>query len=267
VLLRHACIGLFVLIILLPIIWAGLMSVTASSAILRSSLWPAELDLSFSSYGAVLRRGSALSTNLLNSVWVTLGTVLITTVCSVLAGYALTHLRTRGAALVVMLLVASLFIPTRVVSVIAVWQIQRALGLLNQTWALLLPYSTLSLAVGVLVMRSVFQTIPREIVDAARVDGAGPGRTLVTILLPLVSNGIILVAVASFIAAWGEYAFAAILLDDQSRRTLPVVLGTLGGMIRPGSAALWIVSILPGVLFALTAQRWVSRALVEGIHR
>src|SRR5438477_6293795 len=113
------------------------------------------------------------------------------------------------------------------------------------TWAVLWPYSRRRLARGVLLTRAAFQQAGAGAVEAARLDGAGPLRVLWSILLPQVRAGLALVAAATFVATWGEYLVAALLLDDQSRRTLPVVLGSLGGPPRPGSASFWILSILP----------------------
>jgi ABC-type glycerol-3-phosphate transport system permease component len=94
-----------------------------------------------------------LPTNFLNSVAVTAGTVILTTIAAVLAGFALVHLRTPGKAVIVALLVASLFFPTRVTALIAIWDIQRRLGLINVTWGLILPYAALSIAISVFIMR------------------------------------------------------------------------------------------------------------------
>jgi ABC-type glycerol-3-phosphate transport system permease component len=264
-LLRHAVILLFVGIILLPIAWVALMSISDGRAIVRSVLWPGAFDAS--SYGSMLRLGDALRGNVLNSVLVTAATVVLTSLCAVLAGYALTHLRTPRRGWVVALLVASLFVPTKIVAVVAIWQVHRALGLLNEAWVLVLPYTGLSLALGVLIMRAVFQGVSHELAEAAALDGAGPLRTLLWVLLPVVRNGVLLVLIATFVFAWGEYLLAARLIDDRSARTLPLVLGGGGGIVQPRSAALWMVSALPALGIAVIAQRFVTRGIQEGLHR
>src|SRR5439155_3027533 len=96
-----------------------------------------------------------------------------TTTIAVLAGYALVHLPTPGQRIVLGLFFVSLFVPSRVVGLISIWEIQDRLGLINSTWGLILPYQTLALAVSVFIMRGVFETIPRELAESARVDGAG----------------------------------------------------------------------------------------------
>ena len=121
---------------------------------------------------------------------VTAATVVITVACAVLAGYALVHLRPRGAPFIVALLIASLYFPTRVVSIITIYGIQDFLGLINSTTGLILPYITLNLAVSILIMRAVFQLVPKELMDAAHIDGAGVWRTLWMVGLPLVRTSV-----------------------------------------------------------------------------
>ena len=120
-------------------------------------------------------------------------TASITTICAILAGYALVHVRLPGRAAVILLLTASLFFPTRLISLIAIFEIQRQLNLINTTGGLILPYVTLNLAISVLIMRGIFQQIPAELVEASRIDGCGPWRTLLQVLLPLIVNGVVVV--------------------------------------------------------------------------
>ena len=141
--------------------------------------------------------------------------MLITTVCAVLAGYALVHLRPRGGGFIVAVLLVSLYFPIRVVSIISVYEIQNFLGLINSTSGLILPYVTLNLAISVLIMRSVFQLVPHEMIEAAKIDGAGPWRTLWLVGLPMVRNGLVVVFIVNFVTAWGEFLLCTTLTNDQ----------------------------------------------------
>ncbi|MDP9363440.1 MAG: carbohydrate ABC transporter permease, partial [Chloroflexota bacterium] len=184
--LRHVVLACFAAVILFPIVWVLLLSVKSLPDAYQNEIWPRVFD--FGHYAYSLQQIDTLPRNFLNSVLVTTGTVVVTTVCAVIAGYALVHLRTPGRALVLGLLVASMFFPTRVTAIIAIWEIQRELGLINRTWGLIFPYVTLGLALSVFIMRGMFQTVPKEMADAARIDGAGPVRMLLGVMLPLVSN-------------------------------------------------------------------------------
>lgn len=264
--LRHVVINFFMLLIILPLAWVLLLSIKSIPDAYTGDLWPKQFD--FSHYNYVLSKIQTLPRNMLNSVVVTLATVVITTVCAILAGYALVHVRLPGRAAIILLLTASLFFPTRVVSLIAIFEIQRQLGLINTTGGLILPYVTLNLAISVLIMRGIFQQIPRELVEASLIDGCGPWRTLLQVLLPLTVNGVVVVAIVNFVTAWGEYLLAATLTNDQIVRTMPVVLasasGGMGQWAWPRIAAVYVIVVAPGITIFALLQRLYLKGLTEG---
>jgi ABC-type glycerol-3-phosphate transport system permease component len=253
-------------VILFPLVWVALLSVKSLPDAYTNRIWPHHFD--FGSYHRALTSIDTLPQNFENSIVVTLATMAITTTIAVLAGYALVHLPTPGKRLVLALFVASLFVPSRVVGLISIWEIQDRLGLINSTWGLILPYQTLALAVSVFIMRGVFETIPKELAESARVDGAGSFMILRRIMLPLVRNGVIVVVITNFIAAWGEWLLANTLTNDQDRRTLTVVMAAanagFGQWLWPNMAAMYVIAILPGLLAFAFAQRWYMRGLQEG---
>ena len=253
-------------IILFPLLWVFLLSIKSIPDSYTNKIWPHDFD--FAAYSRVTTSIETLPQNLRNSIVVTLATMLITTTVAVLAGYALVHLRTPARALVLAILVVSLFVPSRVTGLISIWEIQDRLGLINSTWGLILPYQTLALAVSVFIMRGVFETIPKELAESARVDGASSFMILRRVMLPLVRNGVIVVLITNFIAAWGEWLLANTLTNDQEKRTLTVVIASanagFGQLAWPDIAAIYVVAILPGLLAFLVVQRWYMRGLQEG---
>jgi ABC-type glycerol-3-phosphate transport system permease component len=265
--IRHGVINFFMLIIILPLCWVLMMSIKSLPDAMRGDFWPRRFD--FSHYSYVFERIHTLPVNLFNSIYVTAGTVLITTICAVLAGYALVHLRPRGAGLVVALLLVSLYFPVRVVSIISIYETQNWLGLINSTSGLILPYITLQLAISVLIMRSMFQLVPHEMIEAARIDGCGHLRTLWLIGLPMVRNGLVVIFIVNFVAAWGEYLLCLTLVDDEIRRTMPVVLaaaqGGQGQWAWPNLAAVYIIVVAPGIVAFTFAQRFFFKGLMEGV--
>jgi ABC-type glycerol-3-phosphate transport system permease component len=253
-------------IILFPLFWVLLLSIKSIPDSYTNKIWPNEFD--FGHYSTALTAIETLPQNFQNSVVVTVATMLITTTVAVLAGYALVHLPTPGKALVLGILVVSLFVPSRVIGLISIWEIQDRLGLINSTWGLILPYQTLALAVSVFIMRGVFETVPKELAESARVDGASSFMILRRIMLPLVRNGIIVVLITNFIAAWGEWLLANTLTNDQEKRTLTVVIASanagFGQWEWPKIAAIYVVGILPGLVAFAVVQRWYMRGLQEG---
>ena len=149
---------IFSLIIILPIVWVLLLSVKSLPDAYQNDIWPKNFD--WSHYGFSLQKIPTLPQNYTNSIVVTLGTVVVTTVCAVLAGYAIVFLEVPGIKILFFALVASMFFPTRVTAVIAIFETQKDLGLLNVPAGLIFPYVTLSLALSVFVMRGMFQTVP-----------------------------------------------------------------------------------------------------------
>jgi len=264
---RHGVINLFMIIIILPLCWVLMMSIKSLPDAMRGDFWPRRFD--FSHYSYVFERIATLPVNLFNSIYVTAGTVLITTICAVLAGYALVHLRPRGTGLVVAALLVSLYFPVRVVSIISIYETQHWLGLINSTSGLILPYVTLQLAISVLIMRSMFQLVPHEMIEAARIDGCGHLRTLWMIGLPMVRNGLVVIFIVNFVAAWGEYLLCLTLVDDEAARTMPVVLaaaqGGQGQWAWPNLAAVYIIVVAPGIIAFTFAQRLFFKGLMEGV--
>jgi ABC-type glycerol-3-phosphate transport system permease component len=104
--------------------------------------------------------------------------------------------------------------------------------------------------------------------DSARIDGASSFRMLLGIMLPLVRNGIVVVIIVNFVAAWGEYLLAFTLMNDQDQRTMPVVIASassgMGGWYWPRLVAVYIMVITPGLIAFAIAQRWYMKGLQEG---
>ncbi len=263
---RHTVINFFNLIILLPLSWVLLMSVKSLPDAMRGDFWPKHFD--FTHYTYVFHRIATLPVNLFNSIYVTAATVLITTICAVLAGYALVHIRPLGAGLVVTALLVSLYFPVRVVSIISIYETQHWLGLINNTSGLILPYITLQLAISILIMRSMFQLVPHEIFESARIDGAGHWRALWEVGLPMVRNGLVVIFIVNFVAAWGEYLLCVTLVDDEAKRTMPVVLaaaqGGQGQWAWPNLAAVYVIVVTPGIIAFTFAQKLFFKGLLEG---
>jgi len=264
--IRHAVILFFCAVIILPLLWVLLLSIKSLPDSMRGNLWPRNFD--FTHYAYVIAKIETLPINLFNSIYVTGFTVVITCFCAVLAGYALVHLKFGGKPWIIAVLIASLYFPTRVVSIITIYQIQSNLGLINSTSGLILPYITLSLAVSVLIMRSVFQLVPGELFDAAKIDGAGPWKCLWMVGLPLVRNGLVVIIIVNFVTAWGEYLLCSTLTNDQSARTVPVMLahaaGGLGQWAWPRIAAVYVIVTAPGLIAFAFAQKLFFKGLMEG---
>jgi ABC-type glycerol-3-phosphate transport system permease component len=266
---RHAVLMFFCLVVILPLTWVIIRSFMSLPDGTHNKIFPQNwADPTFEHYKWVLQHRPDVRQNFKNSVLVAVLTVIASTITAVLGGYALVHLKTPGKAVITAFLVASLFFPTRVTAITGIFEIQNRLGFVNKTWALVFPYTALNVAICIFIMRGVFQGVNPEVLQAAHVDGANSFRTLIGIVLPIIKNGVVVVIIVSFVAAWGEFLLALTLMNDAERRTLPVFIGTVtggvGGLLWPRIAALYIMAIVPGLVVFAIAQRWYTKGLQEG---
>ena len=154
-----------------------------------------------------------------NSVVVAGATVLLTLTVSSLGAYSLTRYRFRGRDSVAgLILLTYMFAPIMII--IPFYILVRQLGIVNTRLALVLSYTTFCLPFCLWVLRAFFQSIPLELEEAALVDGAGRGRTVWYVVLPLALPGLIAAAIFTFILAWNDFLFALVLITSEELKTL-----------------------------------------------
>lgn len=201
-----------------------------------------------------------------SSVIVVVPVVLFAGTLSVLAGYAFGAFRFRGRGVLFALFLLGIMIPSEGL-IIPLYYVMDGFGLLNTYWALILPQVALSTSFGAFWMRQFFSGLPRDLVDAAAVDGAGPLRTLWSVLLPLATPVLGTLAVLLFMWTWNEFLLALVLVQDESVRTVPVGLsffqGQYSAQVPLLAAAATIVSFPVLVLYVLLHRRFIA-GMVSG---
>jgi multiple sugar transport system permease protein len=200
-----------------------------------------------------------------NSIVVGVSVALIGTVISALAAYAIARYRVGGPFLAEWIISIRMLPP--IVSAVPLYVIFTKLRLINTWWALILSHLVIVVPLGVWLLISFFREIPREIDEAAYVDGATPFQAFFYVVLPLSAPGLAAVAVLSLIQSWGEFLLALVLTNDARAQTLPIFLGRYitGWRVAWGPlSAAGIVTLLPVVIFALVAQRYLIRGLTFG---
>ena len=201
-----------------------------------------------------------------NSVIVAGFTTLITVPVAALAAYALTRLRFRGRMVVMSgILAVSMFPQVTMAHTIERWLY--ALGWINTYQGLTVPYVALTLPLAVWILAAFFKEIPIELEEAARVDGCGPVRTLVQVLVPIAAPAIFTAAILTFIYAWNEFFFASFVTDREQVRTLPVAIAQFHGRYSlPWGevAAASIVATFPLIVLVLALQRRIIHGLTAG---
>lgn len=181
-----------------------------------------------------------------------------------MAGYAFARLNFRFKGPIFTLLISSLMVPVQV-TVIPLFLLLRDFHLLNTIWSLILP--SLTGAFGVFMMRQFFLNIPEEIVEAAKIDGAGAWRTYRLIALPLVKPGLASLGVISFLLSWNAYFLPSIFLNNIENSTMPLALVFMLGPYKTGNVAIMMaatsIAIAPAFIVYLLAQRWIVESLTS----
>ncbi len=199
-----------------------------------------------------------------------LAVALISTVCSLLvaacAGYAIARLNLKHRQLILTAIVASSMFPL-VTLLVPIFETMRTLGLLNSYTALVLPYIVLNLPVCTLVLVSFFQSIPKDLENAAMIDGCTRLGTLWRVVIPLAAPGVFTAGILAFVNSWDEFLLALSLNSNPALRTLPVGITLYQGEFAfpwPIISAALIVAIVPiAVLIAIFQERVVG-GLTQG---
>jgi len=201
-----------------------------------------------------------------NSALVALGSTALSLVVASLAAYAIARLNLRRRQLILTCIVASSMFPL-VTLLVPIFETMRSAGLLNTSIALIVPYTVLNLPVCTLVLVSFFQSIPRDLENAAMIDGCTRLGALVRVVLPLAAPGVFTAGILAFVNAWDEFLLALSLNASPAMRTLPVGITLYQGEFSfpwPIISAALVVAIVPvAVLIALFQERVVG-GLTQG---
>jgi len=253
---------------LLPALWVLVTSLKPTADIIRVPPewipWPATLE----HYGEVLfssSRTARIGRAFLNSTIVSLGSVGVVLFASATTAYPLARMRFPGRDVIFALLVGSLMIPNAVLLVPQYILTQR-LGWLSTYQGLIVPEAAMTFAFGVFLLRQFFLTLPTELEDAARIDGAGPWRIFTRIILPLSQPVLGALAIFAFRSAWNDFLWPLIAVNKPEMFPLPVALALLRsayssesyGPIMAGAT----LSALPLLIVFLLA----NRRIVEGVR-
>jgi multiple sugar transport system permease protein len=248
-----------------PALWILLTSLKTETELTAKPItwWPVQPTLS--NYVQAFN-DQPLLRYLGNSAAVALLSTALALVVSVMAAYAIARLNLKHRQLILTAIVASSMFPL-VTLLVPIFETMRALGLLNTYAALVVPYTVLNLPVCTLVLVSFFQSIPRDLENAAMIDGCTRVGALVRVVLPLAAPGVFTAGILAFVNAWDEFLLALSLNAGAGMRTLPVGITLYQGEFNfpwPIISAALIVAIVPvAVLIALFQERVVG-GLTQG---
>lgn len=201
-----------------------------------------------------------------SSIKICAAVVPISMICATLAGYALATMNVPGGSAIFVVFLLGLTLPVELI-VIPLYFDLRAVGLTDTAWAVILAECGLFMPFGVFWMRTHFRSTPRELIEAAELDGASSMVTLRRVLLPLSGPALSTMAVLFFMWSWNQFLLVLVLIQDPNKRTAPAGLGFFVGQHSsdiPVLSAGTLIVILPILLTYLVFQRKFISGMLEG---
>lgn len=259
-----ALLTLHVLMVIFPFVWMIYSTFKTNKEFMRS-VWSFPTRLNFDAYVGAWS-GGALGGYAINSLIIMAGATVITVLVSTLAGYALAIYRPRWMPAVELSLTAAMAIPAYVALVPLVVMLRTA-GLLDTHLGVILPTAAFNVPVSIFIMQAFFNTLPRELFDAGRVDGASEWMIFRTIAQPIARPAMFTVGILNMIWVWNDFLFPVVFINNPARKTLPVGLTDFVGEHVTNYpvmlAAILMAAIAPLILFVFF-ERQITAALIGG---
>lgn len=261
--LNYAILSAFALLSLFPLLRIVILALTPTTEASAAVRLPSEL--AFGNFATAWQQGR-FSDYMLSSVIVAVAVVLLTSAFSVLSGYAFAVMPFRGSGVIFYTLMLGMMIP-RETTIAALYHDMRAMDLLDSYWSLVLPQVATFVAFGTFWMRMFFRSLPSELAEAARVDGASAWRILWSIYFPLSRPALVTMAVLVFMWTWNEFFLPLVMISTESLRTAPLGLAFFSGQHvteHALMAAAATIVALPVVILYLFLQRQVIAGMLSG---
>ncbi|MET3899730.1 multiple sugar transport system permease protein [Devosia sp. UYZn731] len=253
---------------LLPMIWSVANSFKPPAEALANPLALFSKAFSLDNYRRLEGVGAGWYVYVGNSLMIAAGTVLLTVLVAVPAGYGFSKFRFPGQIVLFVLIMATMMIPFQSI-LTPLFLILKALRLQNSLVGLVLIYTTFQLPFSIFMMRNAFDAVPKALIEAARIDGASQWTILRRIMIPIAFPGVATVALFAFLNSWNEFLAALIFLSDQNKFTLPIMLVNVSsgiyGIIDWGALQAGVtVTMIPCLILFLLLQRYYVRGMTAG---
>ena len=251
------------LFILIPLYWLIASSFKAPNDVGSTKLFPN--PISGANYSGAFK-GYDFGIYFRNSLIVTLVATALVLILGTLAGYALGRLPMRGKfTTLVILLMISVFPEVAVIA--PLFLLMKEIGWLNSYQALILPYTAFNLPFAIWILRNYMLGIPKEMEETGRIDGAGPFRTVWTIILPQALPGLFTAGIFCFTACWTEFLMALTFNDSNNFRTIPVGIADFGGNFQVPYGTIFaasVVAVVPIGILVFVFRKFVISGLTSG---
>lgn len=257
--------GALAIIFLYPLVWTGIASVSPQAGTSQTD------GFGLGNYAKLANFQAGIWVYIGNSLFVSLLTVVLTLLVSFLGGYAFARFQFPGKNMLFLSVLAILMVPYATL-LIPLYVILNAIGLQNSLVGVALVLTMFQLPFSMFMMRISFESVPRELDEAALVDGCTSLTALWRVLLPAVKPGLITVGLFAFLTAWNDFIAPLILINDQSKVTLPLAVANLRGqtmgVIDYGVTEAGVVVLaLPCIVLFLILQRHYVRGFMSGAFK
>ncbi len=263
--LMYVFLALVAFVQLFPLYWMFTFSLKDNSELFGENPIGLPTKWLWSNYSNALMGGN-VGRYFVNSVIVTGATILLTVIMSVMASYALTRMVFKIRRQMNSFFILGLTVPLHS-ALLPIFIMLRSLKMVNSYWALIIPYSAFAIPMAILIFSGFMSSLPRELEEAACIDGCSIYRIFFSIILPLMRPAIATVTIFTFLQAWNELMFAVVFISDVRFKTLTVGIQSLAGQYTtdwgPIGAGLMVATIPTLVIYSIMSKK-VQDSLVVG---
>lgn len=256
---------IWALIDLFPIYWMFTFSLKNNEEVYGSNVMGLPKNWLWSNYGKALTTGN-MPKYFLNSIIVTVASIVISLIAALMATYALTRIIWKGRELMNSFFMLGITIPIHS-SIVPIFITLSKMKMTNSYWALIVPYSAFSLAMAILICTGFMNDIPKDLDEAAYIDGCTLWQTFVKIICPLMKPALATISIYTFLQCWNELMFANVFISKKALKTLPVGIQALSGQHTtdwgPIGAAL-VIATFPTLIVYICMSKSIQESFIAG---
>ena len=246
-------------------IWLAFFSLKDNSEIFSGNVAGLPAHWLWSNYNVALTSGNIL-TYFFNSVFVTAITIVLVLLLSSMSAYAISRMRWKLSSLTMNLILIGMMVPIHA-ALLPLFVVLRNLKMINSYWALIIPYVGFGIPIAVLIFTSFFNGIPKELEEAAVIDGCGIYKAYFLIILPQIRSALATVAIFTYLSSWNELMFTVTFINNQAYQTLTVgIMSMIGTYITQWGVigAGLMVATIPTLIIYLLFSKQVQESMIAG---
>ncbi|MCP1102987.1 raffinose/stachyose/melibiose transport system permease protein [Aequitasia blattaphilus] len=255
---------IFAITCIYPLIWLVLNSFKTNDQLFENP-WGLPKSFDIKNYIVAITEGN-IGTYFINSVIIAVSAVLVTVVLSSMASYAISRMEWKYSKVMLNVFLLGMMIPVYA-TIIPLFSIFNRIGILNTHLSVIIPHIAFGFPMAIFILTGFFQTIPRDIEEAAVMDGCSIFRIFFRIIMPISKPSVVTVAVVVFIGVWNDLLMPQIFLTDATKMTLPVGLNSFKGMYSTdyvSMIAAVVLTVIPSVIIYIVLHKNIMEGMVAG---